>query len=270
MKHRILLMLTLLIAFAVMGSGKRVIKVLAIGNSFSEDAVEQYLYELAAAQGDSLVIGNAYIGGCSIDRHWGNAQSGKPEYRYRKIIGGKTVTRKGTALGDIIRDDDWDIISLQQASHFSGLPYTFSHLHALKDYVTATCPNKQVAVVWHMTWAYARDSKHKSFRFYRHDQQHMFRCIVLTVAQELPKVSISRIIPTGLAIQYAREQMGDVLCRDGFHLNKEYGRYLAACTWCEFLTGRRVTGNPYRPASVDAATARIVQRCAHRACRSYR
>ena len=69
MKHRILLTLTLLIAFAVMGSGKRVIKVLAIGNSFSEDAVEQYLYELAAAQGDSLVIGNAYIGGCSIDRH---------------------------------------------------------------------------------------------------------------------------------------------------------------------------------------------------------
>ena len=51
MKHRILLTLTLLIAFAVMGSGKRVIKVLAIGNSFSEDAVEQYLYELAAAQG---------------------------------------------------------------------------------------------------------------------------------------------------------------------------------------------------------------------------
>ena len=61
MKHRILLTLTLLIAFAVMGSGKRVIKVLAIGNSFSEDAVEQYLYELAAAQGDSLVIGNAYL-----------------------------------------------------------------------------------------------------------------------------------------------------------------------------------------------------------------
>ena len=39
----------------------KVIKVLTIGNSFSQDAVEQYLYELAAAQGDSLIIGNAYI-----------------------------------------------------------------------------------------------------------------------------------------------------------------------------------------------------------------
>ena len=40
----------------------KLIKVLAIGNSFSQDAIEQYLYELAHAQGDSLVIGNAYIG----------------------------------------------------------------------------------------------------------------------------------------------------------------------------------------------------------------
>lgn len=57
----------LLLMAVVSADAARVIKVLAIGNSFSEDAVEQYLYELAAAQGDSLVIGNAYIGGCSID-----------------------------------------------------------------------------------------------------------------------------------------------------------------------------------------------------------
>ena len=31
------------------GAQAKVIKVLAIGNSFSQDAVEQYLYELAAA-----------------------------------------------------------------------------------------------------------------------------------------------------------------------------------------------------------------------------
>ena len=89
----------LLLMAVVSADAARVIKVLAIGNSFSEDAIEQYLYELAAAQGDSLVIGNAYIGGCSIDRHWSNAQTGKPEYRYRKIVGGKTSspTTSGTS-----------------------------------------------------------------------------------------------------------------------------------------------------------------------------
>ncbi|MDE6646879.1 MAG: DUF4886 domain-containing protein, partial [Prevotella sp.] len=59
--RRLLFMLLAMAALTVQG---KVIKVLAIGNSFSEDAVEQYLYELAAAQGDSLVIGNAYIPGC--------------------------------------------------------------------------------------------------------------------------------------------------------------------------------------------------------------
>ena len=137
----------LLLMAVVSADAARVIKVLAIGNSFSEDAIEQYLYELAAAQGDSLVIGNAYIGGCSIDRHWSNAQTGKPEYRYRKIVGGKTVTRHHVALDDIIADEQWDIISLQQASHFSGLPYTYANLQRLKDHVLAICPNKQVDIV---------------------------------------------------------------------------------------------------------------------------
>ena len=61
--------------------------------------------------------------------------------------------------------------------------------------------------------------------------------------------------------------MGDVMNRDGFHLQLAYGRYAAACTWCEFLTGHSIMGNPYRPAGVDAATARLMQRVAHRALR---
>lgn len=257
----------LLLMTVVSADAARVIKVLAIGNSFSEDAIEQYLYELAAAQGDSLVIGNAYIGGCSIDRHWSNAQTGKPEYRYRKIVGGKTATRHHVALDDIIADDQWDIISLQQASHFSGLPYTFANLQRLKDHVLSICPNKQVEIVWHMTWAYAKGSDHWAFRFYRHDQQLMYNNICLTMADQLPRVGISRIIPVGMAVQKARGKMGDVLCRDGFHLNKAYERYTAACTWCEFLTGRKVVGNTYHlrasmPRRLCSARRWLIRLCA--------
>ena len=42
------------------------VRVLAIGNSFSQDAVEQYLHELGEAEGYELVIGNLFIGGCSL------------------------------------------------------------------------------------------------------------------------------------------------------------------------------------------------------------
>ena len=77
--------ITVLLFFVCVVSlpAQKVLKVLAIGNSFSVDAIEQNLYELAHAQGDSLVIGNAYIGGCTIDRHWENTYNGKTDYSSR-------------------------------------------------------------------------------------------------------------------------------------------------------------------------------------------
>ena len=43
-------------------------KVLAIGNSFSEDAT-RYLHDIAKADGVALEVANLYIGGCPLDRH---------------------------------------------------------------------------------------------------------------------------------------------------------------------------------------------------------
>ena len=36
---------------------QKTVRILAIGNSFSQDAVEQYLHELAEAEGISTIIG---------------------------------------------------------------------------------------------------------------------------------------------------------------------------------------------------------------------
>lgn len=270
MKQKSFLLLALLLFIAMGAQAGKVIRVLAIGNSFSEDAIEQNLYELARSQGDSLVIGNAYIGGCSIDRHWSNAQSQKAEYRYRKIIGGKTVTLNDVPLSKIITDDDWDVISLQQASHFSGLPETYGHLTDLKRYVLGTATNKNVEIVFHMTWAYAQNSTHGGFKSYGNNQQQMYRMIITAVQKATHEAGISRIIPSGVAIQNARKVMGDVLTRDGYHLNLSYGRYTAACTWCEFLTGKKVTGNRFVPAPIDTQTARKAQTSAHKAMKMRR
>ena len=45
------------------------LRLLCIGNSFTEDAVEQNLHEIAAADGHVLIVGNMYIGGCSLEKH---------------------------------------------------------------------------------------------------------------------------------------------------------------------------------------------------------
>ena len=50
------------------------IKILAIGNSFSQDATH-YLQQIAAADTVDMKVVNLYIGGCSLERHWNNIQS---------------------------------------------------------------------------------------------------------------------------------------------------------------------------------------------------
>ena len=69
------------------------IKLLAIGNSFSDDAIEHYLYDIAYAAGDTIIIGNMYIGGCSLERHYNNSINNSPNYSYRKIVDGVKQSR---------------------------------------------------------------------------------------------------------------------------------------------------------------------------------
>ena len=244
----------------------KVIKVLAIGNSFSQDAVEQYLYELAAAQGDSLVIGNAYIGGCSIDTHYGNLLNKKPAYIYRKVVGGAKAVRRKATLQSIIRDEQWDIITLQQASQLSGISSSYVHLAQLKRLIQSYTTNLHVQFMWHMTWADSENFKEERFAPYSYDQRTMYSAIVSTMQNVLPAVGgFTRIIPSGIAIQLARYRLGDVLNRDGFHLSYTLGRYTAACTWCEVLTGRIIDGNRYWPATISQEEAVICQEAAHEA-----
>jgi hypothetical protein len=55
----------------------------------------------------------------------------------------------------------------------------------------------------------------------------------------VPNKSISFVIPTGIAIQHARNKYKN-LTRDGFHLSIPFGRYIAALTWFCTFTNRDI------------------------------
>ncbi len=256
---------TLLLLLACASLQAKVIKVLAIGNSFSEDAVENYLYELAAAQGDSLVIGNAYIGGCSIDRHVNNLKTGNAAYAFRKIVGGKKTDTKKSRLDSIIVNEPWDIITLQQASPLSGQPESCANLGELKRMVLELATNRNVEIVWHLTWAYPQKSRSGAFKNYEGSQEIMYKAIVNTAKQVLPSVGIRRCIPSGITIQLAREDLGDCMNRDDIHLSNSLGRFAAACTWCEFLTDKSVIYNSYWPNDISGYDVKVIHKAAHNA-----
>ena len=246
---------------------QKTVRILAIGNSFSQDAVEQYLHELADAEGISTIIGNMFIGGCSLERHVKNARDNAPAYAYRKIgTDGKKRERGKMSLEAVLADEDWDYVSLQQASPFSGMYETYeASLPELIEYVKARLP-KKTKLMLHQTWAYASTSKHSGFKNYNCNQLTMYQAITDAVKKAAKVNKIKIVIPSGTAIQNARTSfIGDHLNRDGHHLDVKIGRYTAACTWFECIFKHNVVGNPYGPEGLDEARKAVAQKAAHAA-----
>ena len=256
------------LSFGVASWAGEPVKILAIGNSFSEDAVEEHLSQLARAEGLDIIICNMYIGGCSIERHVRNIRGNIADYRYRRIDPQGNMTEvKGYTIERVLGEEDWDYVSVQQSSPYSGKPESFSLLPELVGFIRARVPEDAV-IMFHQTWAYSPDSSHKHFVNYDRNQLKMYQAIVSTVNQETPKSGIGLVIPSGTAIQNARtSHLGTDLTRDGYHLSRPCGRYIAACTWLESVLGVNPVGNSYCPEGMNAKDCRTAQRAAHKAVR---
>lgn len=244
-----------------------ILKILAIGNSFSEDGIENYLFELAQTSNKQIVIGNMYIGGASLQLHVKNANSDKPSYSYRKIaLDGHKKTTKNISISQAIKDENWDYISLQQASPMSGqYDVIMQDLPQLLTYAkTIALPTTQY--IYHQTWAYQKDSSHKGFANYDRDQGNMYNAISNATRKINKSKEFAFIVPAGTAIQNARtSSIGDTFTRDGYHLNLDYGRFAAACTWYEMLFQLDVRKNTYKPQQVTELQSKITKASAHKA-----
>ncbi len=241
------------------------IRVLCIGNSFSWDAVEQELVPLCDAKHVQVEIHNLYYGGCSLQQHAEFLLKDTAAYSHRVCTNAVPRVVKDTiTLRQALRDGKYDFISLQQASHDSGIRSSYEPwLTMLIDTVRAYQPNARL--FWMQTWAYSKDAKHPAYPRYQCNQQVMWDSIQACTQSQITNHQLP-IIPCGQAIQNARQtKLGDTLCRDGYHLNYTYGRYTAACVWYEIITGRDVRFNSYRNSQMTRLQQRLSQRSAHKA-----
>ena len=210
-------------------------KILSIGNSFSMDA-QRWIPELAASLGQEVLLGDLYIGGCSLERHAENMRTGAPAYEYSE----NNRSLGACSLKTGLLDRDWDVVTLQQASHFSGLADTyFPYIGELAAYVASLCPKAKIYV--HQTWAYEYNSTHSQFVNYDCDRFKMHSALSAAYDKAAKSIGAPQIY-VGEAVALARqnpvfdpEKGGMPLTRDGFHLSYQYGRYLAAAVWCETL-----------------------------------
>ena len=215
------------------------IKILAIGNSFSENAMA-YLWHILRAGGvEQVILGNLVIGGCPVSLHADHIASGAAAYCYCKNSDGVWRREPEQTFARGLLDEAWDIITLQQASHDSGLPETYARQAEIIDYISRHKRNSAARLYWHMTWAYQGDSTHWAFPRYGCDRATMYAAILDAVRREiLPNAAYTGVIPAGVAIRCLRATpVGDTLTRDGFHMSESHGRYTVALTWAQTLCG---------------------------------
>lgn len=239
------------------------VKILGLGNSFLQNAVEQNLYELAKAEGIDIIIGSMTIGGCSLDTHWANISNDKAVYSFLKIEGENRTRTPNQTVSAIIKEEDWDYISIQQVSGYSGVSSSYDNLSDIIQYLRENATNPDVEFILHQTWAYAENSTHVDFPKYDKDQLKMYSAIIETTKNAAVMEKMDIIIPSGTAIQNARTSyIGDALTKDGYHLNST-GMFTAACAWFEKLFEVDVRNNSFRPTSVSKSDADVARAAAY-------
>lgn len=257
------------------------LKILAIGNSFTDDGMT-YLPGLIAHAGLSYVkIAKIVVGGASLQYHYNHALQYDNVYNYYTSEGGRSFSKKGKkSFSDALSDDQWDIVVMQQVSQYSGLYYTYQpYLDSLIVFVRRQLPHSVIA--WQMTWAYGSESTHSGFSNYNQNQTTMYNAICTSVDEAVKESNLDVVIPSGMAIQKLRATSVNNppldLTRDGYHLDYGAGRYVAGCTWFESLIApvyyTCVIGNTLRTkygrVPVDNDVATICQQAAHEAVEEF-
>lgn len=209
-------------------------KILSIGNSFSQDSTA--LLQLLT---DKITARNLYIGGCSLDMHAANIENDAAKYELQE--NGEKMQNALVGVKEALISDKWDYITVQQVSGRSGVYESFyPYLGELLDYVRKY---SDAEIVLHETWSYEIGSGHPDFAIYNSDREQMAQEIKETYEKVSARENL-RIIRVGEAVQNLRAKPsfdykngGLSLTRDGFHLSLSYGRLLAASVWCKFFTG---------------------------------
>lgn len=215
-------------------------KILCIGNSFSQDATT-YLHQIARSNGDDFQIANLYIGGCPLEKHFRNMYS--EERVYNLIYNGQS-TYFTVSVKEALLNRSWDIVTVQQASSSSPKPATYTpYGEELVAYIRKLCPKAKVVV--HQTWAYENGSEKLLDQMGYPTYDSMFADIENAYAGFAKTIDAYGIIPSGKLFQNMLKNGVEKVHRDTFHATKGLGRYALGLLWYRMLTGKSVAEVPF-------------------------
>lgn len=202
------------------------LRILAIGNSFTEDAM-QYMDAMVKASGIDIsrICVSTLTEGSSNFETWLNKDYENKVFSLNRVTGTAVMQHEGK-LRELLHQN-WDVIVVQQSSTLSYDWKSFAYLKGLEEKLLMYCTNPGLCLAFQLVWS--------------HDHSEMPYVLEGNIAcckKMMNRYGIDLIIPTGVAIQNARDtRLNDdmYLTRDYWHLNKGMARYIATATWFESL-----------------------------------
>ena len=242
------------------GDDENAIRVLAIGDGYVLDAMENHLYAMLKGAGyEKVQLGILYAANSTLDTHYNAVKNDTKAYEFRQTTDGNWKKQAKTAASAAFKAAKWDYVVVQQAAVDAGVTTTYRKLGDLTALIAQQCDD--ATLMWHMGWSFRRQSDVEGFEKYKYNEKVMYEAIVeSTLKQVLRNNDIMGILPTATTIQNLRTStLRDSLTTDGVRLTDSYGDYAAALTWYSILTGEKATTVTYRPASVKERFAELAE-----------
>jgi len=234
-------------ASSLLSEEVKTIKVLTVGNSFADNACTFLKQITESVPGCRLEFIKANLGGCSFDRHAKLIKDCEADPTLKPY-------QKKYTLKELLQQDQWNVVTIQQVSHKSFLPESY---HPFADEVVA-CVKKNASgaeILIHQTWAYGPDSKRiEGFGItWRQMNDGLVKCYS-DLARHFGGL---RLLRSGEAFTESLKANPEIDLwnpKDRSHANRE-GCYLAGCVWFAELFGISAEKVTFVPDGMDPAVA---------------
>lgn len=247
---------------------KATLKVLDIGNSFTNDATDllPLITQASGSDVSDICIYKAIRSSASF-KSWYNVYYDKDTaytYRIEKVLGGVRANVRtgrgdkgdGSLFRKLLTNEQWDIIIIQPFfRRWDGTDHG-DYLNEFLSVIKEQQPNALIGLhLIHSLWDnHAKNKEGSSYEIWKQV------CSTTKSLQE--EYGIDFIIPYGTAIENLRSSSLNNeydLTRDGVHLAYGLGRYTAACCYYESIiaprSGISVLGNSARYDARRAASS---------------
>lgn len=199
--------------------------------------------------------------------HHNNMLSDAKAYAYEE--NGKAIGEM-VSIKEALLSDEWDVVTLQQASLYSGNYKTYQpYLSELCNFIKINVPKAQIMI--HQTWAYEQGSDRLTKRLGYKDQRDMYEDIKKAYNMAAKDCGNLKIIPCGAAFQEAIKLGIYPLHRDTYHASRGVGRYILSAVWYCILTGKSIINNSFCDfdEKVDTYQLFMAQACVQRVIKEY-